>query len=135
MHPEILQKTKGIARFPEIYMKTNDLLRSGGRRAKLCDRPSRTVSLCASQPAGGLGAVRSEKNYVPSRNLYENKENKVSGVRCKVSGCSSWLGSPGRRVRDVRSEKNYVPSRNLYENKNPSPKSEVGRPQRRVRRF
>ena len=29
----------------------------------------------------------------------------MSGVRCRVSGCSSWLGGPGRRVRDLRSKK------------------------------
>ena len=76
----------------------------------------------------GFGRVRSEKNYVPILNVYENKQdNKVSGVRCKVSGCSSWLGSPGRRVRDVRSEKTTFQAGMCMKTNNTvrSPRSEV----------
>ncbi len=51
----------------------------------------------------------------------------MSGVRCRVSGCSSWLGGPGRRVRDLRSKKITFQAGMCMKTKNTvrSPRSEV----------
>ena len=74
----------------------------------------------------GWGDGVERKNYVPSRNVHENKQKKkVSRVRCEVSGCSSRFGGPRRRIGDGGERRNDVPSRNVHENKRGCPKSEV----------
>ena len=45
------------------------------------------------------------KNDVPSRNVYENKENKVSGVRCEVSGAHLGSEVQAGGFETVQSEK------------------------------
>ena len=60
-------------------MKTN-----GRRRCQVRGSRCAGARRDSEAPAGGLRTVRSEKNYVPSRNVYENKQHSPkSGIQTK----------------------------------------------------